>query len=187
MKGPSKARSCWRPLPLGLDARQLTNKANARAHYETNGPEIWVGIPTARVEFWWRGWARRYGFRRGAVPDGANLNVRSLLLEPAESPVLSGGKFLVPTKSRHRRAGFVPGAGERWVDEGAGDRARRLCRRQALPRQRGCWWASLLRARRRAAALVPLQTAGVQAGKNIVAVLPDTGERYLSTDLFKRE
>ena len=118
----------------------------------------------------------------GAVLKAARPGVRIVAVEPAGSPVLSGGE---PGKHKIQGigAGFVPQVLDRGVideviqvtDEAAGETARRLAREEGLL----CGISS------GAAAWAAVQVAQrLGEGRSVVAVLPDTGERYLSTGLF---
>lgn len=165
---------------------QFNNGANARAHYETTGPELWrdtggeVDVLVA-------------GVGSGGTITGAgrylkerNPAVRVVAVEPAESPVLSGGTA-GPHKIQGIGAGFVPGALDlAVVDEivtvpgdAAMAAARELVRTEGLL----CGVSS------GAAAWAARALAGRSEyrGKTIAAILPDTGERYLSGGLFEEE
>ncbi len=118
----------------------------------------------------------------GAALKAARPGVRIVAVEPAGSPVLSGGE---PGKHKIQGigAGFVPQVLDRGVideviqvtDEAAGETARRLAREEGLL----CGISS------GAAAWAAVQVAQrLGEGRSVVAVLPDTGERYLSTGLF---
>lgn len=165
---------------------QFNNGANARAHYETTGPELWrdtggeVDVLVA-------------GVGSGGTITGAgrylkerNPAVRVVAVEPAESPVLSGGTA-GPHKIQGIGAGFVPGTLDlAVVDEivtvpgdAAMAAARELVRTEGLL----CGVSS------GAAAWAARALAGRSEyrGKTIAAILPDTGERYLSGGLFEEE
>ena len=184
MKGAiAKAEALAAQRPGAWMPDQFNNPSNARAHYETTGREIWrdtdglVDIFVATVG-------------SGGTLTGAgrylkekNPDVRVVAVEPAESPVLSGGRP-GPHKIQGIGAGFVPGVLDMGlVDEVitvTGEEAYRAAR--ALAKTEGvlCGVSSGAAA----AAAGKLAARPEYAGRRIVTVLPDTGERYLSTDLF---
>ena len=162
---------------------QFTNPANPRAHRETTGPEIWrdtdgkVDILVA-------------GVGTGGTVTGVgeylkaqNPAVRIVAVEPAGSPVLSGGAS-GPHKIQGIGAGFVPDTLNRAVldeilpveNEDAFAAGRELARREGM-------LAGISSGAALHAATV-LAKRPENRGKVIVVLLPDTGDRYLSTPLF---
>ncbi len=165
--------------------QQFENSANPEIHYTTTGPEIWkdtngtVDVFVAAVG-------------TGGTVSGIgrflkeqNLSIKVIAVEPADSPVISGGKP-GPHKIQGIGAGFVPEILDRKViDEVirvSYDDARKICLR--LARESGILagissganvWAALQLARK------------LGDGKTIVTILPDTGERYLSTLIFAEQ
>ena len=179
-----RAQELLETLPGAWMPGQFDNPANARAHYETTGSEIWRdtdGTVDVLVA----------GVGSGGTLTGAgrylkerNPQVKLVAVEPAESPVLSGGPA-GPHKIQGIGAGFVPQVLDRsLVDEVLtipGDEAMEAVR--ALARTEGLLVGISSGAAARAAALLAARPE--YAGRTIVTVFPDTGERYLSTGVFQ--
>lgn len=179
----SKAEELVKTLPGAWMADQFGNPANARAHYETTGPEIWADTEGTVEVF-------VAGVGTGGTVTGVgrflkekNPNLRIVAVEPAESPMLSGGAA-GPHGIQGIGANFVPTVLDRAVvDEVVtvtSDDAKRAAK--ALARQEGI----LVGISSGAAAFAAreLSRRPEYAGKTIVALLPDTGERYLSTGIY---
>jgi len=184
MKGSiEKAEELRAATPGAFIPQQFENPANAPAHEATTGPEIWEDAG-GRVD------AFVAGVGTGGTITGVahylkrmNPAVRIVAVEPDESPLLSQGKA-GPHKLQGIGANFVPKALDRAaLDEviavsaaAAGETARAAAAKDGLLvgiSSGAALWAALELAKRPA-----------YAGKTIVALLPDTGERYLSTWLF---
>lgn len=178
-----RAKELLESTPGAWMPDQFNNPANARAHYETTGPELWrdtdggVDVLVA-------------GVGSGGTITGAgrylkeqNPAIRVVAVEPAESPVLSGGRP-GPHKIQGIGAGFVPGTLDMGVvDEVVavtGDEAYAAARE--LARTEGVL-AGVSSGAAAHAARILAQRPDMR-GKTIAVVLPDTGERYLSTGLF---
>lgn len=163
--------------------RQFENPMNPQAHYETTGPEIWrqtqgqVDVLVA-------------GVGTGGTLTGAgkflkeqNPALLCVAIEPAASPVLSGGQK-GPHGIQGIGAGFVPAI----FDPTVCDEILLVTQEQACARAKAfARGEGILVGISSGAALegaVTLSRRESLAGKTIVAVLPDTGERYLSTGLF---
>ena len=179
-----RAQELLETLPGAWMPGQFDNPANAQAHYETTGPEIWRdtdGTVDVLVA----------GVGSGGTLTGAgrylkerNPQIKLVAVEPAESPVLSGGPA-GPHKIQGIGAGFVPQVLDRsLVDEVLtilGAEAMEAVR--ALARTEGLLVGISSGAAARAAALLAARPE--YAGRTIVTVFPDTGERYLSTGVFQ--
>lgn len=187
MKGAiAKAIELQQQVPGSWMPNQFTNPSNPAMHRRTTGPEIWqqmggdidvlvVGVGTGGTITGAGGYLKE-----------KNPALKVVAIEPAASPVLSGGKP-GPHKIQGIGAGFVPEVLDRSVIDEIitveNDEAIRQA--QTLARQEGilCGISS------GAALSGALRIAGQEAfrGKRIVVILPDTGERYLSTDLFAQK
>ena len=177
------AEALHRTIPGSFIPGQFDNPANARAHYETTGPEIWQDTG-GNVDIFVA------GIGTGGTITGTgrylkeqNSNIRIVGIEPAGSPVLSGGQP-GPHGLQGIGAGFVPTVLDtsvynsiRTVTESDAYAAARL-----LASKEGILAGISSGAALHAA--MELANDPENAGKTIVALLPDTGDRYLSTDLF---
>ncbi len=187
MKGAiAKAEALKAELPGSIIAGQFVNPANPDAHYRTTGPEIWADTDGCVDLF-------VAGVGTGGTVTGVgrylkeqNPAVRTVAVEPAGSPVLSGGSA-GPHGLQGIGAGFVPDV----LDPGIYDEVLRVTEAEAyaaarlLAREAGVLAGISSGAALHAALLLARRPEN--AGKTIVALLPDTGERYLSTPLFAAE
>ena len=179
-----KAAALAQEIPGALVLGQFVNPANPEAHYRTTGPEIWrdsngtVDILVA-------------GIGTGGTLSGAgrylkeqNADVRVVGVEPAASPLLTEGRA-GPHALQGIGANFIPDTLDRSIydevlpvpDEAAFSTAKALARCEGLLAgisSGAALWAAAALARR-----------PENEGKTVVAVLTDTGERYLSTRLFE--
>ena len=179
----AKAEQLAMEIPGGFVAGQFVNPANPEAHRQTTGPEIWEDTD-GKVDIFVAGVGTGGTITGvGEYLKSKNPNVKIVAVEPAGSPVLSGGKP-GPHKLQGIGAGFVPQVLNTSVydeiipveNEDAFQTSRRI----------GSTEGVLVGISSGAAAWAALQLAKrpENEGKTIVALLPDTGDRYLSTELF---
>lgn len=178
-----KAEALAAEIPGSLIPQQFTNPANPAAHRTATALEIWEDTG-GRVDIFVAG-VGTGGTVTGVagVLKAKKPSLRTVAVEPSDSPVLSGGKA-GPHKIQGIGAGFVPGVLKReLIDEivqitaeEAFAAARRLAREEGL----------LVGISSGAAVHAALEVANrpENQGKMVVVLLPDTGERYLSTELF---
>lgn len=184
MKGAiAKAEELAQQIEGGFIPSQFTNSANPTAHFNTTGPEIWEDTD-GKVDIFVA------GVGTGGTVSGVgkylkskNPNVKVVAVEPAGSPVLSKG-VAGPHKIQGIGAGFVPETLDTKIydeiiaveNEDAFATGRTLARKEGL----------LVGISSGAAVFAATQLAKrpENKGKNIVVLLPDTGDRYLSTPMF---
>lgn len=169
---------------------QFKNPANPEIHFKTTGPEIWddtegeIDVLVAGV-----GTGGTISGISRYIKTVQGKQILSVAVEPAASPVISqylAGEMLQPGphKIQGIGAGFIPGTldldmvdrVELVSDDEAYDFSRRLTREEGLLSGISCGAAVAVAAR--------LSQLAEFSGKNIVVILPDSGERYLSSDLF---
>lgn len=179
----ARAEELAKEIPGGLIAGQFTNPANPAAHRATTGPEIWADTD-GQVDLFVAGVGTGGTITGvGQYLKAQNPAVRVVAVEPAGSAVLGGGKP-GPHGLQGIGAGFVPAVLDTGVydevfpvrDEEAYAAGRMAGRREGILvgiSSGAALWAAIQLAKR-----------PEHAGKTIVALLPDTGDRYLSTPLF---
>ncbi len=176
-----KAEELARQIPGSFIPDQFNNPANAAAHYNTTGPEIWADTEGSVDIF-------VAGVGTGGTVTGTGRflkekdpRIQVVAVEPAGSPLLSGGKA-GPHGLQGIGANFIPGVLDRTVydrvmtvtEEDAYAAARRLGKEAGV----------LVGISSGAALHAALRVAQENPDKTVVVLLPDTGDRYLSTPMF---
>lgn len=184
MKGAiAKANELHEQTPNSFIPGQFVNPANPQAHFETTGPEIWNDTD-GKVDIFVAGVGTGGTLSgTGKFLKSKNPDVKVVAVEPATSPVLSEGKS-GPHKIQGIGAGFVPDTLDTEIYDEiiTVENEDAFATGKAFPKQEGvlvgissgaALWAAKELAKR-----------PENKGKTIVALLPDTGDRYLSTPLF---
>ncbi len=184
MKGAiAEAEKLKTEIPGSVILQQFENKANPARHYATTGPELWKQLD-GKVDIFVA------GVGTGGTVSGVgkylkeqNPDVRIVAVEPLSSPVLNGGQS-GPHKIQGIGAGFVPQTYNAEVIDEVVDVANddAILAGREVGRQEGLLVGISAGAALHAA--VEVAKRPENADKNIVVLLPDTGERYLSTVLY---
>jgi len=186
MKGAiDKAEELAKTHKNSFVPQQFKNPANPEIHRKTTAEEIWQDTD-GKVDYVIAGIGTGGTITGiGEVLKKRNPSVKMIAVEPIDSPVLSGGKP-GPHKIQGIGAGFIPDILNREIideiiqvaHENAGEMARRIAKEEGILvgiSSGAALWAALEIAKRKKA-----------GGKTIVVILPDSGERYLSTWLFQK-
>ena len=184
MKGAiAKAEELEKSIPNAVILGQFDNPANPAAHAATTGPEIWEDTD-GKVDIFVAGVGTGGTVTGiGTFLKSKNPNVKIVAVEPADSPVLSGGQP-GPHKLQGIGAGFVPSV----LNTGIYDEVFTVTTDQAfttgrlIAHKEGILVGITSGAALYAAAQIAKRPEN--AGKTIVALLPDSGDRYLSTPMF---
>lgn len=184
MKGAiAKADELNKEIEGSVILGQFVNAANPQAHFETTGPEIWEDTD-GKVDFFIAGVGTGGTLSgTGKYLKSKNPDIKVIAVEPETSPVLSEGKA-GPHKIQGIGAGFVP----KTLDTDIYDEIIKVPNEAAFTTGRSFAHTegALVGISSGAALWAAIQIAQrpENAGKNIVVILPDTGERYLSTELY---
>jgi len=186
MKGAvEKAEELAKSTPNSFMPQQFTNPANPAMHRKTTAEELWNDTD-GRIDYFVAGIGTGGTITGvGEILKEKNPSIKIIGVEPADSPVLTEGKA-GPHKIQGIGAGFVPDVLNRKIideivtvkHEDAGLTARRLAKEEGILvgiSSGAALWAAL-----------EVGTKEEAKGKTIIVLLPDTGERYLSTWLFQK-
>jgi cysteine synthase A len=178
-----KAEQLVAETPGAFMPQQFNNPANPQVHRETTAEEIWADTD-GKVDIFVAGVGTGGTITGcGEVLKSRNKNLKVVAVEPKDSPVLSGGKP-GPHKIQGIGPGFVPDVLNREIideiiqvtNQDAMETARQLASKEGILAGISCGaavWAA-----------VQVSQRPENQGKTIVVILPDTGERYISTEMF---
>ena len=187
MKGAiEKANELQKQIPESIIAGQFENPANPKAHLETTGPEIWEDTD-GQIDIFVAGIGTGGTITgTGKYLKSKNSNIKIVGIEPASSPLLSKG-ISGPHELQGIGANFIPSILDKTIydeillveNENAYKIARLIGKKEGVLvgiTSGATTWAA-----------IQLALRPENKGKKIVALLPDTGDRYLSTKLFSNE
>lgn len=187
MKGAiEKANELQKQIPESIIAGQFENPANPKAHLETTGPEIWEDTD-GQIDIFVAGIGTGGTITgTGKYLKSKKLNIKIVGIEPASSPLLSKG-ISGPHELQGIGANFIPSILDKTIydeillveNENAYKIARLIGKKEGVLvgiTSGAVTWAA-----------IQLALRPENKGKKIVALLPDTGDRYLSTKLFSNE
>ncbi len=178
-----KADELVAQTPNSFMPQQFNNPANPQVHRETTAEEIWADTD-GKVDFFVAGVGTGGTITGcGEVLKNRNNNLKVIAVEPKDSPVLSGGKP-GPHKIQGIGAGFLPDVLNREIideiiqvtNQDAMETARQLASKEGILAGISCgaaMWAA-----------IQVSQRPENHGKIIVVIMPDTGERYISTEMF---
>jgi cysteine synthase A len=178
-----KAEQLVAETPSAFMPQQFKNPANPQVHRDTTAEEIWVDTD-GKVDIFVAGVGTGGTITGcGEVLKQRNKNLKVIAVEPKDSPVLSGGKP-GPHKIQGIGAGFLPDVLNREIideiiqvtNQDAMETARKLATNEGIMAgisSGAAMWAA-----------VQVSQRPENQGKTIVVILPDTGERYISTEMF---
>jgi len=177
----AKAEELAKELPNSFIPDQFGNPANAKAHYTTTGPEIWKDTE-GKVDFFVAGVGTGGTITgTGEFLKEKNPAVQVIAVEPAASPLLSGGQA-----GSHGLQGIGANFIPKVLNTKIYDKVMPVTEEQAYEAARllGRTEGVLVGISSGAALHAALEVAKENPGKTVVVLLPDTGDRYLSTPLF---
>lgn len=179
----AKAEELAKEIPGSFIPDQFNNPANWQAHYKTTGPEIWEDT-AGNVDIFVAGVGTGGTITgTGKFLKEKNPAIRVVAVEPAKSPLLSGGKA-GPHGLMGIGANFIPTV----LDQNIYDRVIPVMEEDAyaMGRMMGAREGVLAGISAGAAIHAAVQVLKENPGKTVVVLLPDSGERYLSTPMFAK-
>jgi cysteine synthase A len=178
-----RAEKLLAETPNAFMPQQFNNPANPQVHRETTAEEIWADTD-GKIDIFVAGVGTGGTITGcGEVLKNRNKNLKVIAVEPKDSPVLSGGKA-GPHKIQGIGAGFVPDVLNREIideiiqvtNQDAMETARQLASKEGI--------LSGISSGAAVWAAIQVSQRPENKGKTIVVILPDTGERFISTEMF---